>query len=77
MHLLATTRGLAVQPINQPVELVDRERELGKPARAAGVLAGLTGDPAWTPTFAFRMGFPTRAAATSPRRAVRDVVLEG
>jgi len=77
MHLLATTRGLAVQPINQPVELVDRERELGKSARAAGVLADLTGDPAWTPTFAFRMGFPTRAAAASPRRAVRDVVLEG
>ena len=77
MHLLATTRGLAVQPINQPVELVDRERELGKPARAAGVLADLTGDPAWKPTFAFRMGCPTRAAAASPRRAVRDVVLEG
>jgi nitroreductase len=26
LHLLATARGLATQPINQPVELVDRER---------------------------------------------------
>jgi hypothetical protein len=77
MHLLATTRGLAVQPINQPVELVDRERELGQPARAAGVLAALTGDPAWKPTFAFRMGFPTRPAAPSPRRGVDDVLLKG
>jgi len=77
MHLLATTRGLAAQPINQPVELVDRERELGRPARAAGALAELTGDPAWKPTFAFRMGFPTRPAAPSPRRGVEDVLLKG
>lgn len=77
LHLLAATRGLAAQPINQPVELVDRERELGKPARAAGVLAELTGDPAWKPTFAFRMGFPMRPAARSPRRGVDDVVLTG
>jgi hypothetical protein len=77
MHLLATTRGLAAQPINQPVELVDRERELGQPARAAGMLAELTGDPAWKPTFAFRMGFPTRPAAPSPRRGIDDVLLKG
>jgi hypothetical protein len=77
MHLLATTRGLAAQPINQPVELVDRERELGQPARSAGVLAALTGDPAWKPTFAFRMGFPTRPAAPSPRRRIDDVLLNG
>ncbi len=77
LHLLATTRGLAAQPINQPVELVDRERELGRPARAAGVLAELTGDPTWKPTFAFRMGFPTRPAAPSPRRGVDDVLLKG
>jgi hypothetical protein len=77
MHLLATTRGFAAQPINQPVELVDRERELGRPARAAGVLADLTGDPGWKPTFTFRMGFPTRPAAPSPRRGVDDVLLKG
>ena len=77
LHLLATTQGLAAQPINQPVELVDRERDLGKPARAAAVLAELTGDPAWKPTFAFRMGFPTRAVAPSPRRGVDDVLLRG
>ncbi|MFQ5931850.1 MAG: hypothetical protein ACE5MM_05555, partial [Nitrospiraceae bacterium] len=54
MHLWATTEGVAMHPMNQPVELVDRERELGKEPHAAAVLAGLTGDPAWKPTFAFR-----------------------
>ncbi|HUP36773.1 MAG TPA: hypothetical protein VNC82_15170 [Candidatus Limnocylindria bacterium] len=75
LHLMATTRGLAMQPINQPVEMVDRERELGKPPRAAEALAALTGDAAWKPTFAFRAGVPTRPAAASPRRPVEAVVL--
>jgi hypothetical protein len=75
LHLMATARGLAMQPINQPVEMVDRERELGKAPRTADALAALTGDAAWKPTFAFRAGVPTRPAAPSPRRAVEAVVL--
>lgn len=77
LHLLATTRGLAMQPINQPVELVDRERELGRPPRAAERLAALTGVADWKPTFAFRMGTPTREAGPSPRRPVEAVLLGG
>jgi len=64
-----------MQPINQPVELVDRERELQREPRAAGVLAGLTGEAEWKPTFAFRMGVPTRPAGPSPRRPVEAVLL--
>jgi hypothetical protein len=75
LHLYATTRGLAMQPINQPVELVDRERQLGRAPEAAGRLATLTESSAWRPTFAFRMGYPVREAALSPRRALEDVVL--
>ena len=75
LHLLAVSRGLAMQPINQPVELVDREHALGREARAAETLAGLTGAADWKPTFAFRMGFPTRPAAPSPRRPVEAVVV--
>jgi len=75
LHLLAVSRGLAMQPINQPVELVDRERALGREPRAAATLAALTGAADWKPTFAFRMGFPTRAAAPSPRRPVDAVVM--
>jgi nitroreductase len=75
LHLLATARGLAMQPINQPVELVDRERELGREPRAARALAELTGGAEWKPTFAFRMGFATRPAGPSPRRPVEAVLI--
>jgi len=75
MHLFATARGLAMQPINQPVELVDRERQLAREPVAARALAGLVGDPKWKPTFTFRLGFPTRSMPPSPRRAVGDVVI--
>lgn len=76
MHLWATTQGIAMQPLNQPVELVDRERQLNKPPHAAQVLAELTGEPAWKPTFAFRAGYPERAALASPRRPVEQVVVK-
>ncbi len=75
LHLYATARGLAMHPINQPVELVDRERQLGRAPDAARRLAALTESAAWKPTFAFRMGYPVRDAALSPRRALEDVVL--
>jgi hypothetical protein len=75
MHLLGTTQGVAMQPINQPVELVDRERQLSMAPHAARVLADLIGDPDWKPTFAFRMGYPKQAASPSPRRPTETVVL--
>lgn len=74
IHLWATVNGLAAHPLNQPVEVVDRARQLGKPPTAAGELAALTGDPAWLPTFVFRLGYAERPARPSPRRAVEDVV---
>ena len=64
-----------MQPLNQPVELVDRERQLGRPPRAEAALAALTGAAEWKPTFAFRMGVPTRAAGPSPRRPLEAVLL--
>jgi nitroreductase len=76
MHLFATTRGLAMQPINQPVELVDRERQLASKPVVARALEGIVGDPKWKPTFAFRLGFPTREVPPSPRRPVGDVVIK-
>jgi hypothetical protein len=30
LHLSATTRGLAMQPLNQPIEMIDRERQTGQ-----------------------------------------------
>lgn len=75
MHLWATTRGIAMHPINQAVERVDRELHLGMEPDTAATLAHLTGDPDWKPTFAFRAGYPKREALPSPRRELNDVVV--
>ena len=75
IHLWATTQGLAAQPINQPAEVVDRERTLNRAPQMAQVLAGITGDASWQATFIFRMGYPTAQAPPSPRRPVEDVIV--
>ncbi|HEX7775814.1 MAG TPA: hypothetical protein VF449_04735 [Parvibaculum sp.] len=74
MQLTAATLGFVMQPINQPVETVDREKQLGKEAKSETRLTDITGAPDWQPTFAFRAGFPTRDAARAPRRALKDVL---
>jgi hypothetical protein len=74
LHLWATARGVAAQPLNMPPERVDREAELGREPRMAAALARVTGDAAWRPTFVFRMGYADRSARLSPRRPVQAVV---
>lgn len=73
-HLAATARGLALQPVNQPIEIVDREAALGKPPEMARRLMALADGGGWRPTFAFRAGFAARSAPPSPRRPVKDVL---
>jgi hypothetical protein len=77
LHLQGTLLGLAMQPINQLPEIVDRQFELGKPAVAATTLASLTGEASWRPTFAFRLGWPARLASASPRRDIQSVMMSG
>jgi hypothetical protein len=74
-HLLATSRELAARPANEAVEMVDHELKLGQEPRHERLLAGLTGDATWQPTFTFYMGYPIRPANASPRRSVQEVVL--
>lgn len=74
-HLWATSQGLAMQPLNQPVEMVDRDRQLGRDPYFARRLQEVTGDPSWTPTFVFRAGFPLREVPPSPRRHLEQVSL--
>lgn len=73
LQLAATSLGVAAQPINQPVETVDREKELGKETKSEARLAALTRMPEWQPTFAFRAGMPTVEAPASARRSLKDV----
>lgn len=76
MHLWATTRGLAMQPMNQINERADREAQLGIEARFGDALKDLLGDLSWRGIFAFRVGYPTEQAPPSPRRVATDVVMK-
>jgi hypothetical protein len=66
-----------MQPLNQPVELVNRELELNKKSPAAKVLAVPSSDPVWKPIFGFRAGNSEREAMASPRRAVEQIIVSG
>lgn len=73
IHLAAGAAGLAMHPLNQPVEMIDRERQLGAEPKAEARLAAVTGDEAWQPTFVFRGGYAIREAAVSARRSLETV----
>jgi hypothetical protein len=73
LHLSATLNGLAMQPVNQPIEMIDRERQLGRSKDYAQLIEELTG-AGWQATFSFRVGYCARSAAASPRRRLADVV---
>ncbi len=73
LHLDATLRGMALQPLNQPIEMIDRERQTGAGSPWAQRVAGLTGED-WQATFSFRAGFSSTKASPSPRRRLSDVV---
>jgi len=69
-----TVRGLAAQPLNQPVETIDRNQELGRRDAFGSGLATLSCEGSWEPTFVFRLGYAEREAPPSPRRPLKDVV---
>ncbi len=75
LQLWATTRGLAMQPLNQSVERAERERSTTGPGAISSALTALVDDPAWQPVMPFRIGYPTDPAPASPRRALGDVLV--
>src|SRR2546422_5673785 len=75
LHLQATARGLALQPLNQPTERADRERVLAIEPRFGRALTELVDDAAWQALMTFRVGYPTRPAALSPRRAAEALLI--
>jgi hypothetical protein len=74
LHLWATARGLAAQPLNMPPERVDREAELGLEPRMAAALADVTGDAAGIRPSCSAWVMPSGLARLSPRRSL-DAVL--
>jgi hypothetical protein len=74
LHLSATVHGIAAQPLNQPVEMVDRNEMLGRPDVFKSALKKLAGSKDREPTFVFRLGYAERPALPSPRRPLDDVI---
>jgi hypothetical protein len=74
LHLAATAKGLAAQPLNQPVEWIDRAAMLGRGNGFKSALAKFTEAKDWEPTFIFRLGVAERAMGPSPRRTLEEVV---
>jgi len=74
-HLLITSRGVAGRPVNEAVELIDHERMRNQEPKGLAQLTDLMRDATWQPTFMFRLGYPVRSAAASPRRSVHDVII--
>ncbi|MDR3513279.1 MAG: hypothetical protein P4L73_16705 [Caulobacteraceae bacterium] len=75
IHLAAADAGVALQPLNQPMEMVDRDRSLGRGDEWERRLAALTGSPDWQATFSFRAGVCSHPASASPRRALSDTII--
>ena len=74
LHLAATAEGLAAQPLNQPVECIDRDAMLGRADSFGSALAKFGDAPGWEPTFVFRLGVAERAAKPSPRRPIEELL---
>ena len=75
MHLWATTRGIAMQPLNQIHERIDREATSLAPARFTSDLRSLMEEPGWQGIFSFRMGYAARQAKPSPRRDLAQCLI--
>ena len=83
VHLRIAAAGLAAQPMNQAIEIGDRNRVQDRTDwdRYAARLMQLPGQGApdgstnWDPIFIFRMGYALRPAALSPRLSLKDVIL--
>ena len=73
VHLYATTKGLALQPLNQLFERADREASAGLAPVFTRAADGLSPD-GWHGVTAFRIGYPESAASASPRRPAGDVI---
>jgi nitroreductase len=72
IHLAATSRGIALQHMNQVTERIDREATTGAVATFAPRFAELLPNGE-RPLLTFRVGYPVREARPTPRRSARSV----
>lgn len=70
MHLHGTATGLAMQPLNQLMEMADRQRTTDAKNGAIETMAKLINFDRYTPVFGFRVGYSDQPPFPSPRRNV-------
>lgn len=75
LHLTLASLGVAAQPLNQPVEMVDRQYQQNVRPLFEAQLTAITKEPEWQPTFCFRFGIAKEKAPESPRRPL-DLVIQ-
>lgn len=74
IHLMLTANGMVAQPLNQPVECIDRDAQLGRADTYQSALLKLAKAQGGQPTFVFRLGQAEKPAPPSPRRPLEDVM---
>ncbi len=74
IHLWGTTQGLAMQPMNQMCERVDRELQLGSQLVIGNAVKALLNDDSWQAIMPFRVGYPAGKVNLSPRRGLKRVI---
>jgi hypothetical protein len=74
LHIQTTIMGLAVQPLNQLLEMADRDASLNRTSSAADTLSSLATLGSGRFVFAFRMGYSRFITNPSPRRRIDDVI---
>jgi hypothetical protein len=67
--------GIAAQPLNQPVECVDRNAQLGRNDEFSTTLKRFARTQDWEATFCFRLGYAELPAIASPRRPLSAVMI--
>lgn len=74
LHVQATLLGLSMQPLNQLMEMADRDQYMQRPSEAERTLASLATLGTDQIAFAFRMGYSRYITFPSPRRGVEEVL---
>jgi nitroreductase len=76
IHLEATRRGLAVQPLNQILWRMEYEENLTAQSVSAPAVYELLNAGNFRPALFFRIGYAKQGARRTPRRPLDDVVLK-
>ncbi|MDQ0273908.1 Acg family FMN-binding oxidoreductase [Cytobacillus purgationiresistens] len=76
IHLQGANDGLGLHPLNQPMEMRDREIQLGsKTHNFKKKLTELSRHSTGEAIFLFRIGYPLSPSYPSPRRELKDVII--